>query len=169
MEIIKATSQHLESLLEFARENFLLTYGHLNSEENMQDYLESTFSLNAFTREFNHTQSNFFIVWHNETISGYYKSNMGKAQTESDYPDSLEIERIYVTEKLKGQGIGRKMIDHAIKYAKTLHLESIWLGVWEHNPKAIAFYKKMGFQQVNTHTFQLGDDAQTDLIMQLEL
>ena len=41
----------------------------------------------------------------------------------------------------------------------------IWLGVWEHNPRAIAFYHKWGFKQVGTQTFHLGDDLQTDWVM----
>ena len=43
--------------------------------------------------------------------------------------------------------------------------ETLWLGVWEHNLRAIAFYRRWGFETVGSHTFLLGSDEQTDLIM----
>ncbi len=42
---------------------------------------------------------------------------------------------------------------------------TLWLGVWEHNPRAIAFYRKFAFVEAGTHDFLLGRDRQTDLIM----
>ena len=57
------------------------------------------------------------------------------------------------------------LIDRALEVgAKTL-----WLGVWEHNPRALAFYGKFGFTCVGEHTFVLGTDKQRDLIMQFEV
>ena len=169
MEIVKATVQHLDELLEFARDNFLLTYGHMNTKDNMRDYLQTTFSYKSFQYEFLDPESDFYVILLGNKIIGYYKSNVGDAQTEDNLPNSLELERVYVTDSLKGQGLGRKMIDHAIAQAKSKNLDFIWLGVWEKNQKAIAFYEKMGFKSIGTHVFQLGDDAQTDLIMKLEL
>lgn len=169
MDIIKADPSLLDELLAFARENFILTYGQLNTEENMKTYLKNAFSKEAFLQEFNHPNSTFYVVLMDHVIVGYYKMNIGDAQTESHYPESLEIERIYVNTKLKGSGIGRQMISHAKNQAKKAQLKYIWLGVWEKNPKAIGFYQKMGFEEIDTHIFQLGDDAQTDIIMKLIL
>ncbi len=45
----------------------------------------------------------------------------------------------------------------------------VWLGVWEHNPRAIAFYKKIGFREVGSHVFPLGTDPQRDLIFMRKL
>jgi ribosomal protein S18 acetylase RimI-like enzyme len=39
------------------------------------------------------------------------------------------------------------------------------LGVWENNPKAIAFYTKWGFENVGVHTFVLGSEEQRDFIL----
>lgn len=43
---------------------------------------------------------------------------------------------------------------------------TLWLGVWERNPRAIAFYERWGFATVGSHVFRLGSDDQTDLIME---
>ncbi|MEQ8473805.1 MAG: GNAT family N-acetyltransferase [Marinoscillum sp.] len=160
----------LPQLLEFARENFISTYGHMNSPENMEHYLRESFTIDPFTREFNHPGSSFFVLINSDnTIIGYYKLNIGSAQTERHYPESIEIERIYVGQKLKGKGLGRKMIHHAASQAKSRNLNFIWLGVWEKNPAAISFYKKLGFVEIDTHIFQLGTDLQTDIIMRLDV
>lgn len=53
--------------------------------------------------------------------------------------------------------------------AATRGARSLWLGVWEHNPRAVAFYGKYGFRRVGQHTFVLGGDAQTDWLMECTL
>ncbi len=58
--------------------------------------------------------------------------------------------------------IGRKIAQEHNKH-------KIWLGVWEHNPRAQAFYKRHGFKVVGEHHFQTGDVTDTDLIMEKEL
>jgi ribosomal protein S18 acetylase RimI-like enzyme len=37
--------------------------------------------------------------------------------------------------------------------------------VWERNPRAIAFYEKLGFAAVGEHEFRLGNDPQRDIVM----
>ena len=51
--------------------------------------------------------------------------------------------------------------------AKTL--DTVWLGVWEHNPKAIEFYKRCGFEVFDKHIFVLGNDPQNDLLMRKQI
>lgn len=165
--IIRANGTDIPELLAFARENFIQTYAHKNTPENMAQYLKQSFTIGAFTDEFNVTGSNFYLLENTGEIVGYYKLNLGIAQTEPHYPGSAEIERIYVAGKLKGQGLGRKMINHAVKEATKANATYLWLGVWEENPDAISFYEKLGFEAIDTHVFQLGDDAQTDIIMKL--
>ena len=49
--------------------------------------------------------------------------------------------------------------------ARTLGTDALWLGVWERNPRAQAFYRTCGFAVVGTHTFVVGSDPQTDHVM----
>jgi ribosomal protein S18 acetylase RimI-like enzyme len=53
--------------------------------------------------------------------------------------------------------------------AKQNKVAYIWLGVWEKNERAINFYKKNGFVTFDTHIFKLGNEAQTDYMMKLEV
>jgi ribosomal protein S18 acetylase RimI-like enzyme len=60
-------------------------------------------------------------------------------------------------------------MDASLERAKGENRDVMWLGVWEYNPRAQRFYEKNGFRVVGSHVFQLGEDAQTDLLMQKEL
>jgi len=57
------------------------------------------------------------------------------------------------------------LLSDALTVLREQHLEHVWLGVWEHNPRARAFYRKCGFIDVGEHVFQLGDDPQRDVLM----
>jgi len=52
-----------------------------------------------------------------------------------------------------------------IKEMENRESDVVWLGVWERNPRAMAFYKKFGFGEVGDHVFPLGTDPQRDIIM----
>lgn len=79
--------------------------------------------------------------------------------------DALEVERIYIRTKFKRNGLGKYLITLAEDIAISKNKKVIWLGVWEHNPNAIAFYEKMGFIYTSSHSFFMGDEEQTDYIM----
>ena len=78
---------------------------------------------------------------------------------------SLEIERIYIKSSFQKHGLGKFLINEAIKMAVELNKKEVWLGVWEKNDNAIAFYKRMGFIQTGIHTFVMGDEEQVDYTM----
>jgi ribosomal protein S18 acetylase RimI-like enzyme len=67
----------------------------------------------------------------------------------------------------QGQAIGQSLLDHAKQLAKEQNAHFLWLGVWEHNPGAIRFYERNGFQKFGEHPFILGKDVQNDFLMRL--
>jgi len=48
---------------------------------------------------------------------------------------------------------------------KIHHCDVVWLGVWEQNNRALAFYQKFGFKKTGDHIFCVGDDPQRDVIL----
>jgi ribosomal protein S18 acetylase RimI-like enzyme len=54
-------------------------------------------------------------------------------------------------------------------YGRRNGYDVFWLGVWEHNTRALAFYRKWGFEVFGSHIFQLGEAQDTDLLMRKEL
>ncbi len=91
--------------------------------------------------------------------------NPDDAQSEEMGNESLEVERIYIKSSFQKHGLGKYLLNNAIEIAIAKNKKNIWLGVWEKNENAIAFYKKLGFVQAGSHSFYMGDDEQVDLIM----
>lgn len=165
IKIIKCNRDDLEILQEISIETFNDTFKDQNSHENMKAYLESTFNLNQLEKELSNVSSQFFFVYFNNEIAGYLKFNTNDAQSEEMGDDSLEIERIYIKNKFQKHGLGKYLLNKAMEIAMESNKKEIWLGVWEKNENAIAFYKKMGFVQTGAHSFYMGDEEQTDYIM----
>lgn len=157
----------LEQLRAISVQTFTETFAELNTEENMEKYLNENLSMEKLTQELNTRGSEFYFAKINNTIVGYLKINEGQSQTELRTNQSLEIERIYVLKIYYGKNIGKLLFDKAVSLAKERHCKFIWLGVWEENKRAIAFYKKQGFIEFDKHIFKLGDDIQNDLLMKL--
>ena len=86
-----------------------------------------------------------------------------KASLSADRPS--ELRRLYVAKEWHGRGVAKDMMAHIISAVAQTGADHIWLGVWEHNPRAIAFYRKHGFDVVGEHVFHFGNDPQRDLIM----
>lgn len=79
--------------------------------------------------------------------------------------DPVEIVRFYVHHSWQGRGLARRLMAAARDAARELGGRSLWLGVWEKNGRAIAFYEKEGFRGVGMHDFWVGSDCQQDLVM----
>ena len=165
ISIKKCTLEDLHSLQKISYETFNETFKNQNSPENMNAYLEKAFNLEQVEKELSNRSSQFFFVFYNQELAGYLKVNTNEAQSEKMGDQSLEVERIYIKNTYQKQGLGKYLLNKAIEIAQEQNKENIWLGVWEKNENAIAFYKKMGFDQIGAHSFYMGDEEQTDFIM----
>jgi ribosomal protein S18 acetylase RimI-like enzyme len=167
--IRKVTTEHINELQNIGKLTFTETFASENSAENMKSYLEEGFSLKKLKEELMDENAEFYFAEINQEVIGYLKVNIGQSQTEIKDHNSLEIERIYVLKKFHGKKIGQLLYDKAIELAKEKNVDYVWLGVWEKNLRAIRFYEKNGFEIFDKHIFQLGNDAQTDILMRLAL
>lgn len=163
------TAADLPELLTLSRQTFYETFAAGNSKENVQHYIDSHLTEDRLLTEYNNSGSVFYIVRLQHKAIAYLKLNYGPAQTELQDSKGLEIERIYVLAAHQGLRIGHMLLQSAITIAREQQLDYIWLGVWDQNEKAIGFYKRYGFVPFDSHIFQLGDDAQTDILMKLDL
>ncbi|NTU27176.1 GNAT family N-acetyltransferase [Bacillus tequilensis] len=165
INIKKCSREDAKILQEISVETFNDTFKDQNSPGNMKVYLESAFNSNQLEKELSNMYSQFFLVYFHHDIAGYLKINTNDAQSEKMGDDSLEIERIYVKSHFQKHGLGKYLLNKAIEIAMERKKKKIWLGVWEKNENAIAFYKKMGFVQISAHSFYMGEEEQTDFIM----
>lgn len=165
VKITMCTRDDLQILQEISIETFKDTFNDQNSPENMKDYLKRAFNFEQLETELSNISSKFFFVYFKYEVAGYLKVNTDDAQSEEMGDESLEIERIYIKNKFQKHGLGKYLLKKAIEIAKEDNKKKIWLGVWEQNENAIAFYQKMGFVQTAAHSFYMGDEEQTDFIM----
>lgn len=161
----KCTSEDLKELQDISILTFTDTFKDQNTEENLQAYLQQAYSDDQLMSELNNINSAFYFLKNNDETVGYIKLNIKDAQSEGILPTALELERIYITPTHKRQGYGRQLIAYAEKRAKELVCTDIWLGVWEFNTDALAFYERMGYEKIGEHSFFMGEDEQTDDIM----
>lgn len=169
IEIRKATISDLKIIQEIAIKIFIETFSPVNTAENMDNYVRENFNSEQMASEINNPESEFYIAVLEDKTIGYLKLNFGNAQTEIFSEKSMEIHRIYVSKEFHGKKIGQLLLDEAIKTAQQNEVDSIWLGVWEENHKALQFYTKNGFVTFDKHIFKLGNDPQTDLLMRLKI
>ncbi|MEK4048492.1 MULTISPECIES: GNAT family N-acetyltransferase [Bacillus] len=162
---IPCNEQHIEELQKVGIDTFIETFQNQNKAEHIDVYVKTAFHPNQLLKELHHPSSQFYFVQVNGEVAGYLKLNMDDAQSEEMGSEALEIERIYIKQSFQKQGLGRYLINQAFEIAKKYHKRDVWLGVWEHNKAAIAFYQKLGFVQTGVHAFLMGDEEQLDFIM----
>ena len=169
MKIRKINIDDLETLRYLSIQTFKETFEEVNTEEDMQKYLDENLSLERLKSELENLDSEFYFIENENKNLGYLKLNFENAQTEKVEENYFEIERIYVLKAFLGQKIGQILFDKAIEIGREKNLEYVWLGVWEENHRAIKFYEKNGFEIFGKHDFVLGEDLQTDLLMKMKI
>lgn len=137
---ISNSAEDIKTLQAIAKQTFTETFGSQNTAEDLAKFFNEEYDFDKLKAEVENPESFYYFYYFEDELAGYLKLNVGAAQTESDYPEALAI-------------------------AEELKKPQVWLGVWENNFKAQAFYQKSGFKKVGSHDFILGDDRQTDHIL----
>ena len=100
------------------------------------------------------------------TVIGIIQLVSGTSEPCLTLPAPIELRRLYVEDGYHGMGIAQTLFKHAVEYSQGKGRKSIWLGVWEQNPRGQAFYKKMGFETVGEHSFVVGESVRRDWVME---
>lgn len=169
IELKHASLAHIELIIAIGKETFYESFKNENTEENMKHYLAKAFTSEKISAELNNPHSRFYLLFVDEQLAGYLKVNTYSAQSENMGDEALEVERIYLKKSFQKLGLGKVLMDKAIDIAVEESKTIIWLGVWEKNENAIAFYSKAGFEKSGKKIFYMGDEQQTDFIMKKTL
>ena len=169
-----ATAADAASLARFAASAFVDTFGPDNAPEDMAAYVSKAFGEPVQRAEIADPRLAIFVAERDGSLAGYAVLRDG------DVPDTvraalhalpssgtgaIEISRLYVGERWLGAGIGAALMQHCLDVAAARGRRMVWLGVWERNARAIAFYDRWQFVDVGSQPFLLGNDLQTDRIM----
>jgi RimJ/RimL family protein N-acetyltransferase len=159
-----ASSRDAHRLSAFARRMFQETFAAQNTPEDMNVYLSSAFNDARQLSEIEDTDTITLLAENGATLVGY--AQLRRSEPPRCVPDrhAIELVRFYVDRALHGRGLAHRLMQATLE-AASARAGTMWLGVWERNARAIAFYEKWDFVDVGSHAFVLGSDRQTDRIM----
>ena len=158
------------ALSELGAATFRETFEAENTPDDMARYLAAAFSPGQQAAEIADPAGTVLVAEHRPEsgaaeLIGYAHLVSGPAPEPIRGAEPLELKRLYVARAWHGRGVAQALMDAAIDQGRARGARTLWLGVWERNPRAVAFYAKYGFARVGEHTFLLGNDSQTDWLL----
>jgi ribosomal protein S18 acetylase RimI-like enzyme len=152
-------------LAALAERTFRAAFGSFNTRENIDAHCANAYSEAIQASEIVNPEIETIVCDDGVELVGYAQLRWGTAPPCVLAMRPAEIQRIYVNQRWHGKGIAQVLMSQMLTAAMRGSADQIWLGVWENNPRAMAFYQKYGFSKVGQHVFQLGDDPQHDWIL----
>ena len=165
MRFRRATPADADDLSSFARRQFEETFGADNDPRDMAMYIARAFTPSAQADELADPSRICLVGDDDAGIAAYALLHVGATAPPVSGPQPVEIERFYVDARWHGRGLADTLMDLVVDTARLAGATTLWLGVWERNPRAIRFYLRRGFVDVGSHGFLVGTDLQTDRIM----
>lgn len=161
----EATDADAALLASMGRQTFEDTYAADVSLDDMAAFLRVSFGPEEQAAELADPSTFFLIAQEGNTPVGYAKLQAGEMPIDGVAFPAVELARIYLLQEWIGRGVGSALMQAGLDEAERRGFKVMWLGVWEKNPRAIAFYRKWGFAEAGTQPFQLGAERHTDVVM----
>lgn len=156
-------------IADLSRQTFYDAFAADNTPEDMEKFMNEQFSREKLIAEVTDPASIFLLAMIEGEIAGYARIREAPNPPELGNTAAIEIARIYAVTTTIGKGVGSALMQRCLTIAQEKQKAVVWLGVWEHNQRAIDFYTKWGFQKFSEHIFVVGNDPQTDWLMKKEL
>jgi ribosomal protein S18 acetylase RimI-like enzyme len=164
-----ASESDAELIADLSRQTFYESFAPDNTKENMEKFLNEQFTRQKLIDEVKQPWHIFFLAFIKDEAVGCTKMREGEVPLQLVNQSCIEIARIYSIQQTIGIGVGKKLMETCHHVALQKRKETLWLGVWEKNQRAIDFYTKWGFVKFGEQKFILGDDVQTDWLMKKKL
>jgi diamine N-acetyltransferase len=164
-DVRKAHRHDATRLSVIAEATFRDTFAAVNTPEDMELHCRTRFSAAVQADEIDDPDRVTLLCEQGDQLIGFAQLRWGKAPGCVVATACGEIQRLYVISEFHGKGVARDLMSACMDVMTHRPSEVVWLGVWEHNPRAIAFYRKFGFREVGEHVFALGSDRQRDIVM----
>lgn len=157
-----AAANDAEALQRLAVRTYDETFAAVNTPENMQAYLESAFALERIQAELRDPAAVWLLAVSGDDFAGYAKLLAGVPPECVTGESPIELVRFYIDRRWHGSGLASEMMQLCLEEARQRGFKTMYLGVWEHNERAKAFYRKWDFARIGEHVFPMGDDPQID-------
>jgi ribosomal protein S18 acetylase RimI-like enzyme len=160
-----ATRADAGQLAQLAEATFREAFGAVNSAADMDLHCRSSYGESIQSAELSDPSMATLLCEQGQRLIGYAQLRWATAPDCVKAARPGEIQRLYVASDWHGKGVAQDLMNTGFDVMRTRHSDVVWLGVWERNPRAIAFYEKLGFAAVGEHEFRLGNDPQRDIVM----
>ena len=162
-----ATPDDAKALVAVFERVFGETFAHLYQTADLQAFLaehgEETWRAQLADPSFS-----IRLVEDDGAVAGYSKLGPLRLPVEPG-PPALELRQLYVAKAWHGTRVGRILMDWTIAEARRRGARELYLSVFTENPRARRFYERYGFEEVGPYKFMVGDQADDDIIMRLDL
>lgn len=165
MNTCKAILNDVDCLSEFACRTYVDAFGHSFQPEDLQTHLDTHLSPESFKRILE--RDTVLIVEMNHHLVGFCQFGLATGYTEAGQDSEGLIERMYVGKEYQNQGVGSLLMKVVLDQMRQEKVTRVFLDVWEHNPGAIRFYQRFGFEVIGRQKFVVSSGAETsdDLVM----
>ena len=164
--IRRATPEDAARLAEFGARTFFETFAADNTPEDMASHLASAWSPSLQDAELRDPLLDTLLaVEPGGALAGFAQLRAEYAPACVQTLQPIELKRFYVDKPFQGRGLARALMDEVERAARARGARELWLGVFERNLRAQAFYRKCGFEKVGTQIFVVGSDPQRDHVM----
>ena len=164
----RATSLDAAWLAEFGARTFRAAYAHLMDEREIATYCNAAYGATQQDAELRRTDSVVLLAEASGERLGFCwvvrEPAAARPRCITD-AHAIHLSRIYVSPEAQGRGIGALLLDGAVTEARGFGGETLYLAVWEKNPRAIAFYERHHFAEVGRDGFPTDPDPACDLVM----
>lgn len=165
MTIRRGTAADAPTLATLARDTFFDTFASTNDANDMALHLQRAYGIEQQTAELTDPGVITLLVEEGKRAVAYAQLRTGDEPECITGPRPMELWRFYVDRDWHGKGVAQALMARVVAEAGQAGAQTLWLGVWERNPRALAFYGKCGFADVGEHVFLFGTDRQTDRVM----
>ena len=153
------------ALAAFAARTFEETFGPHNRPEDLHLHLQKAFGIRQQTQELLNPNMVTLLAYYDAMLVAFAQVQRQEPPPGILIDSTVELHRFYVDRPAHGKGVARRLMLAVHTAARAFDGQNLWLGVWERNPRAIAFYKKVGFVDRGRHDFLVGSDRQTDRVL----
>ena len=148
-----------------AEATFRDTFATENSAEDMDAFCKARYGEPIQAAEIANPNMSTLLCEQDRSLIGFAQLRFGKAPSCVVANAPAEIQRLYVAKAFHGLGVAHRLMKESLAEMSSRGHDVVWLGVWERNFRATAFYRKFGFVEVGDHVFTLGSDHQRDIVM----
>lgn len=152
-------------LAAFAARTFAEAFGDYTGADDMQAHLAATYRPDLQARELTDPAVITLLALQDSRIVAYAQVRQNETPPACiTLPAAVELQRFYADRTVRGTSLTTRLMECALDAARKLGGKYAWLGVWERNARAIAFYRKAGFDDIGCTHYVVGAERQTDRV-----